>query len=506
MIQLDLATVASAVGGRLHRAAGSETVSGSVEFDTRNLEPGGLFAAMPGQRVDGHDFAKQAIANGAIGVLAGREVPAPAVIAPPVENTQPTSILALAGDTNGSGAAVLVALAKLAHHVVSQLPRCTVIGVTGSCGKTSTKDLIAHLLEPMGPTVASPRSFNNELGQPWTILQARQNTRHLVLELGTRGIGHLTTLCSTARPRIGVVLNVGDAHIGEFGSQAAIAQAKGELVEALPNADDGGIAVLNADDPLVAAMAERTSARVVLTGRTTAADVRATDIELDQHGRPRFILSSRTDRYAASVRVALPTHGEHQVDNALAATAVALELGAGIDDVANRLEAERRTAPHRMAVHTTANGAMVIDDARNASSRSMEAALRTLASMARADGDQAHQRTWAVLGGMRELGEETDKAHDRLGRLAMRLGVERVIAVGTDAQRIHDASSYERSGSQQSVLVPDAEAAIALLREELRTDDIVLVKGARVAALWRIAEALLPAGTSSTGWDGEYSL
>jgi UDP-N-acetylmuramoyl-tripeptide--D-alanyl-D-alanine ligase len=506
MIPLDLATVATAVGGRLHLANGSETVSGSVEFDTRNVERGGLFVAVPGQRVDGHDFAKEAIANGAIGVLAGREVPVAAVIAPPVENTQPTSILALAGDTYGHGAAVLAALAKLARHVVSQLPRCTVIGVTGSCGKTSTKDLIAHLLEPMGPTVASPRSFNNELGQPWTILRARENTRHLVLELGTRGIGHLTTLCSAARPRIGVVLNVGDAHIGEFGSQAAIARGKGELVEALPDADDGGVAVLNADDSLVAAMAERTSARVTLTGRTAAADVRATNIELDRQGRPRFTLSACTDRYTASARVALSTHGEHQVDNALAATAVALELGAGFDDVANRLEAERRVAPHRMAVHATPNGATVIDDARNASSRSMEAALRTLASMARVDRDQAPRRTWAVLGGMRELGEATDEAHDRLGRLAMRLGVERVVAVGTDAQRIHEASSSERSSSQQSVLVSDVQAAITLLREELRADDIVLVKGARVAALWRIAEALLPAGTSSTGRDGEYSL
>ncbi|HEY0638060.1 MAG TPA: UDP-N-acetylmuramoyl-tripeptide--D-alanyl-D-alanine ligase, partial [Pseudonocardiaceae bacterium] len=377
MIELTLGQVAAAVGGRLHRADGTEKCTGTVEFDTRSVTPGGLFVALPGERVDGHDFAAAAVEAGAVGVLAAREVDAPAVIVPPADAADAAGSYVLAGDRDGAGAAVLTALAALARHVVDNLPALSVVGITGSSGKTSTKDLVAALLRPLGPTVAPPGSFNNELGHPWTVLRADAGTRHLVLELSARGAGHIAALCRVAPPRIGVVLNVGSAHLGEFGSREAIAQAKGELVEALP-AD--GLAVLNADDPAVAAMAARTTARVVLAGRAPHADVRATDVTLDPAGRASFVL------HAAGTRtpVRLAVHGEHQVGNALAAIAVALELGATPADAAAALATAAPVSRWRMEVTTRPDGLTVINDAYNANPESLRAALTTLAAMAAA--------------------------------------------------------------------------------------------------------------------------
>ncbi|MBQ0924804.1 UDP-N-acetylmuramoyl-tripeptide--D-alanyl-D-alanine ligase [Saccharopolyspora endophytica] len=483
MIRLSLADIASAVDGRLHRAEGSEIVSAGVEFDSRKITDGGLFVAVPGERVDGHDFAAQAITDGATGVLAAREVDAPAVLVPTVPVEERSSAMALAGDTDGTGAAVLAGLAKLARHVVDRLPELAVVGVTGSSGKTSTKDLIAQLLAPMGPTVAPPGSFNNELGHPWTVLRADEQTRHLVLELSARGVGHIANLCEVAPPRIGVVLNVGHAHLGEFGSQEAVAQAKGELVESLP-AD--GVAVLNADDPLVAAMAERTRARVVLVGESPNAHVRAEDVEVDELARPTFTLVTE----AGKERVTLPLFGEHHVGNALSAAAVALELGATLPQVAERLGSIQRVSARRMEVAETPNGVTVVNDAYNANPESVRAALKTLAAMTR--GRPA--RAWAVLGPMAELGDADVEAHDEIGRLAVRLNIDRLVVVGEQAQAMHQAASLEGSWGEESVLVADIDEAVALLRAELRPGDVVLTKASNSAGLWRVAEALFADG------------
>ncbi|MGH3886028.1 MAG: Mur ligase family protein, partial [Pseudonocardiaceae bacterium] len=256
MIPLTLAEVAGAVGGAVHGCDGAAVVSGSVEFDSRRVGPGGLFVALPGEQVDGHDFAAAAMAAGAVGVLAGRPVGVAAILAPPVSGL------------GGVGAAVLAALGRLARAVVDRLSQARgevpsglqVVGLTGSSGKTSTKDMVAALLARLGPTVAPPGSFNNEIGHPWTVLRADAATRYLVVELSARGPGQIAALCRVAPPSIGVVLNVGSAHLGEFGSRDGVATAKGELVEALPAA---GVAVLNADDAAVAAMDRRTAARVV---------------------------------------------------------------------------------------------------------------------------------------------------------------------------------------------------------------------------------------------------
>ncbi|TNC22643.1 UDP-N-acetylmuramoyl-tripeptide--D-alanyl-D-alanine ligase [Amycolatopsis alkalitolerans] len=486
MISLSLAEIASIVGGTVHDGDGSAVVTGSVEFDSRKVTPGGLFLALPGEKVDGHSFAARAVKAGAAGVLAARPVGVPAVVVPPLPAGQAHErSVALTGDADGSGAAVLAALGKLARYVVTHLKGLTVVGVTGSSGKTSTKDLIAQLLEPLGPTVAPPGSFNNELGHPWTALRADEHTRHLVLEMSARGPGHIAELAATAPPRIGVVLNVGSAHVSEFGSREAIAQAKGELVEALP---EDGAAVLNFDDPLVAAMASRTKARVVGVGEHSEAAVRAEDITLDEHARPSFRLV--TPGGAASVTLGL--HGEHHVGNALSAAAVALELGSTVDEVAARLSTVERRSARRMEVTTRADGVTVLNDSYNANPESVRAALKALASMSRAGG----RRSWAVLGEMGELGADSVSAHDEIGRLAVRLNISRLVVVGDGAAAMHQGASHEGSWGEESVLVPDTEAAIALLRAELRPGDVVLVKASNFAQLWRVANMLLEDGVA----------
>jgi UDP-N-acetylmuramoyl-tripeptide--D-alanyl-D-alanine ligase len=485
LIALTLAEIAQIVGGRLHATDGSPVVTGSIEFDTRKITEGGLFLALPGERVDGHDFAAQAVASGAAGVLAGREVDAPAVIAPPVP-TRHANAYVLAGDKTGEGAAVLEALAKLARYVTDRLEDLTIIGITGSAGKTSTKDLIAQVLSPTGETIAPPGSFNNELGHPWTALRATEDTKFLVLELSARGIGHIANLCEVAPPKFGAVLNVGSAHLSEFGSREGIAQGKGELVEALP---EDGVAILNADDPLVAGMASRTKAKVVLVGENPNADVRAENIVLDEQARASFTL--KTAKGDAQVKLGL--NGLHQVGNALVAAAIALELGATPEEVAERLGAAERVSAHRMVITDREDGVTVIDDAYNANPDSVRAALKALATISRATTPA--RRSWAVLGPMAELGDDAVREHDEIGRLVVRLDISKLVVIGDGARAMHQGAHLEGSWGDESVLVPDVDAAIALLREEVRPGDVVLVKASNAYRLWRIAEALLEAGT-----------
>jgi UDP-N-acetylmuramoyl-tripeptide--D-alanyl-D-alanine ligase len=488
VIPLTLAEIADITGGRLHNATGAETVTGSVEFDSRQTTPGGLFVALPGERVDGHDFAARAVAAGAVGVLAAREVDAPAVIVPPVEVGAPSRLYALAGDRDGTGAAVLAGLALLAGAVARRLAAAGMltVGVTGSAGKTSTKDLIAALLGTRGATVAPPGSFNNEIGHPWTVLRADEGTRNLVLELSARGVGHIATLCEVAPPRIGAVLNVGTQHIEEFGSRETIAKVKGELVEALP-AD--GTAVLNADDPYVAAMAARTAANVLTFGRSLGADVRAADVELDVRARASFTLVTAQGEAPVTLRL----HGAHQVGNALAAAAVALAAGMPLADVAAGLSAAKAVSARRMAVETSADGVTVINDSYNASPEATLEALKTLVAISGAADPPG--RAWAVLGPHAEQGADHDRVHEEIGRLAARLAVHRLVVVGAAAQSMQRGASREGSCGEEPVLVPDVDAAVDLLRAELRAGDVVLVKASNAQRLWRVADALLGSRT-----------
>ncbi|MBS9532986.1 UDP-N-acetylmuramoyl-tripeptide--D-alanyl-D-alanine ligase [Mycobacterium sp. M1] len=492
MIALSLARIAEIVGGRLtditpERAA-TTLVTGTVEFDSRKIAPGGLFLALPGARVDGHDHAAAAIGAGAVVVLAARPVGVPAIVVDPIGSNSRSGVLEHDDDA-GSGAAVLAALAKLAAAVAAELVASglTIIGVTGSAGKTSTKDMLAAVLAPLGQVVAPPGSFNNELGHPWTVLRADESTDYLILELSARHRGNIAALAAIAPPQIGVVLNVGTAHLGEFGSREAIAETKAELPQSVP-AD--GLVVLNADDTAVAAMAAQTQARVVRVSRTEGADVWAGPVTLDELARPRFTLHAGEQ----SAEVALAVSGDHQVGNALCAAAVALHCGATPEQVAAALAAAGPVSAHRMQVQTRADGVTVIDDAYNANPDSMRAALQSLAWIARGDGPVS-RRSWAVLGEMAELGDDAITEHDRIGRLAVRLDVSRliVVGVGRSMSAMYHGAVMEGSFGAEAVAVADVDAALALLRAELESGDVVLVKASNSAGLTVLAEKLVGA-------------
>jgi UDP-N-acetylmuramoyl-tripeptide--D-alanyl-D-alanine ligase len=497
VIDLTIAQIADIVGGTLAditpEQAAATRVTGTVEFDSRAVTSGGLFLALPGARSDGHDFAAAAVDSGAVAVLAARPVGVPSIVVAP-SPAQDAAASVLEYDTDGSGAAVLAALARLAQAVAAELVAggLTIVGITGSSGKTSTKDLLAAVLAPLGEVVAPPGSFNNELGHPWTVLRATQATDYLVLEMSARHPGNIAALAAIAPPSIGVVLNVGTAHLGEFGSREAIAATKSELPQAVPSS---GVVILNADDTAVAAMAQKTSARVVRVSRNSGADVWAGPVTLDALARPRFTLHSA----AGEIDVALAVHGDHQVSNALCAAAVALECGATLEQVATALAGAGPVSKHRMQVATRDDGVTIINDAYNANPDSMRAGLQALAWMAREGGGK--RRSWAVLGEMAELGDDAISEHDRIGRLAVRLDVSRLVVVGTGRtmSAMHQGAVMEGSWGAEATIVEDADAALALLRSELKPSDVVLVKASNAAGLGALADALLDDSRDTRG-------
>lgn len=455
MIAMSLADVAAAVDGRLAGGAKPETaVTASVEHDSRKVTPGGLFLALEGERVDGHDFAAAATAAGAAAVLASRDVDVPAVV---VDD-------------------VLAALAKLARAVVDRLADLTIVAVTGSSGKTSTKDLIAQLCAQLGPTVATTGNFNNELGHPYTVCQADVDTRYLVLEMGARHLGDIKALCEVAPPHVGAVLNVGVAHLDGFGSLDVTAAAKGELAEAV---QAGGRVVLNAADPRTAAMAQRAQAPVVSFG--ASGDVHAADVTFDR-GRARFTL--RTPSGACGV--ALRLHGRHHVDNALAAAAVAHSLGMSPPDIADALGAAERKSPRRMHVYTRDDDVTVVDDSYNANPASTAAALKALA-------DIAEGRKIAVLGYMADLMDDEHAAHVELGRNVVRAGVDVLVTVEELAAPV---GAGARPGGVEVIETADQAGAVEVLQRLLRPGDTVLVKASRYRT-WDVADHLRHSQTSS---------
>jgi UDP-N-acetylmuramoyl-tripeptide--D-alanyl-D-alanine ligase len=428
------------------------------------------------------------VAAGAAAVLAARPVGVPAIVAPDA-HVADSGAGVLEHDTDGSGAAVLAALAKLAAAVAAELVAggLTIVGVTGSSGKTSTKDLLAAVLAPLGEVVAPPGSFNNELGHPWTVLRASAATDYLILELSARHPGNIAALAAIAPPAIGVVLNVGSAHLGEFGSREAIANTKSELPQSVPRS---GVIVLNVDDPAVAAMAEVTAARVVRVSRNSQTDVWAGPVTLDELARPQFTLHSG----GTAVDVSLAVHGDHHVSNALCAAAVALECGATLEQVAEALADADPVSGHRMRVSTRTDGVTVIDDAYNANPDSMRAGLQALAWISASGrvNPAGKRRSWAVLGEMAELGDDAISEHDRIGRLAVRLDVSRLIVVGTgrSMSAMHHGAVMEGSWGGEAAILADADAALTLLRAELQPGDVVLVKASNSAGLGALADSL----------------
>ncbi len=489
--------VAKATGGRILSAPahGCDVIDRVIQ-DSRLADRGALFVPLVGKR-DGHDFIADAVRSGASAYLVARDSRAAREATSSAAASEAAREAAEPGARSAgrnTGAAVievadtLAALDSLARQARRRLA-VPVVGVTGSVGKTTVKDLIAAVLGRDRRVHASTRSYNNEIGVPLTLLGCPEGVEAVVVEMASRGAGQIRSLCETAHPTMGVVTTVGLAHTSEFGSFEAVVSAKSELVEALPDAARGGVAFLNADVPEVAGMAARSSARVITYGTAPDADVAACDVRLDDDLRPRFTLVSRVGAGKAGAiqaDVVLGARGRHSVGNALAATAVGLSAGVSLRDVVAGL-ADPTLSPLRMEMFTTPLGARVINDSYNASPLSVQAALRSLAEL-------PCERRLAVLGVMAELGDYSAGEHARMASLASSLGVT-VIAVAAP----HYAAGRGEDDSPQEaglVEVADVDGAFEALERlgGLRAGSAVLVKGSRVAGLERLAERLAQNG------------
>lgn len=465
MIGMTATEVAAAVSGKLSGLApedisSARKVSGLAQTDSREVQPGDVFFARQGEVSDGHLFAAQAVERGAELLVVERELP---LGVPQVVVSDAT-----------------IALGMLAQENIRRAQadgRLTVVGVTGSNGKTTTKNLIEAMAETLGPTVANIKSFNNEVGSPITMLRVAEDTLTLISEMGANSEGDVAKLVEMARPHIGVVLSVGLAHAGGFGGIEATFRAKSEMVRDLPHT---AVAVLNRDDPWVSRMADYTEARIVWFGQRSDADVRASDIEASATGTS-FTLHLGGESLPVSFRVL----GEHHVANAMAAAAVGLELGLTPAQIVDSLESTTLAAPGRMQVLPARDGITVINDAYNASPDSMSAALKTLAQIARPGA-----RTVAVLGAMSELGELAGEEHDRIGLLVVRLGVSELVVVGKEARRLHISAINEGSWDGESVFFEDHDEALAYLLQTAQPDDTILLKSSNAVGLQQLGDRL----------------
>ena len=465
MIALSLAEIAATVGGEL-RLAGTDSaesvVDGVVDTDSRVMAPGSIFVAKPGAETDGHRFVGAAVAAGA----------ALAIVEHPVDEDVTQIVVA----------DVITALADLAREVVARVRAdgdLRIVGITGSNGKTTTKNFLARILADEGETVAPINSYNNEVGAPVTMLRVTRSTRFLVSEFGAAAPGSIARLAGLVEPDIAVVLMVGMAHAGGFGGIEETAKAKSELVSA---AKETGTAVLGIDDSRVAAMRELAQSRgmrVVAFGQGPAADVRAQDIEVTAAGT-RCVIEADGERMPLHLRVL----GAHHITNALAAIAAARALGVATADAIARLETVEIAERWRMQPMGS-DRVRIINDAYNASPDSMAAALRTLAQIT---GPQ--ERTVAVLGAMTELGESAGEEHDRIGLLAVRLNIQRIVVVGPEARRLYLSAVGEGSWDSEAIHLPDQDAAFEYLRTELRDGDRVLVKSSNSVGLRHLGDRL----------------
>jgi UDP-N-acetylmuramoyl-tripeptide--D-alanyl-D-alanine ligase len=451
-----LSEIARVVEGTLE---GDDVEVRSVSTDSRAVKAGGIFVALPGERTDGHRFVEAAFAAGAAAAIVGeREDGSLGPVGPLVHvSSTPEALLRFAADERTAMDA-------------------TVVGITGANGKTSTKDLTDAVARSRFRVHSSPGSFNNEIGLPLTLLGAPPDTQVLVAEMGARRLGDVKLLSGIARPDVVVVTNVGVAHMEIFGSWASIVEASAEPIDALGT---DGVAVLNADDPVVIGYADRSAGTVLTFGTRSAADVRADDVSLDPEGHASFRVSTRD----AEARVMLAVPGEHMVSNALAALAVGRAIGISLEDGARAL-AGAGVSRWRMESFTNEAGVRVLNDAYNANPESTAAALRTARWIAGED------RLIAVLGEMAELGPISADEHDRVGSLAARLRVDRLITVGDAARATARAALREGMEPQDVASYDTAAEALLDVRGASRAGDLVLCKGSRVAALESIAEAL----------------
>ena len=462
MIAISLEEIAKAIDAELV-GDGSIVVSGSVETDSRQVTSGGLFVAKPGEVTDGHAFVESAVANGAVAVI--------------VEHQVQTSVPQLIVKDS------VLALGLLAKHVVAKvksLGELKIIGVTGSNGKTTTKNMLREVLSTAGSTIAPEESFNNEVGAPYSMLKVEEKTRFLVVEMGAGGPGTIRYLAEMCKPDIGIELKVGLAHAGEFGGISETEKIKAELVEELSSS---GTAILNFDDERVMNMTSKTKAKITTFGLGEGSDYSASNVSISLAGTS--FEYSAPDGFKCSVN--LQILGEHHVYNALAALTTAEVLGIDRNAAIAALENMKLAEKWRMELGVAPSGLTVINDAYNASPDSMKAALQTLAQLGRISG----KKTVAVMGEMAELGDFSVQEHDAIGRIAVRLNLGQVVVVGKGAKLIHMGASQEGSWDGESQYFDEISTALAYLREMLTGDEIVLVKSSKSANLRFLGDDLL---------------
>ena len=462
MIAISLQEIAEAIGAKLS-GDGTVVISGSVETDSRLIKAGSLFVAKPGEVTDGHEFVSSAIANGAVALIVEHEV----------SSTVPQLVVK---DS-------VHALGLLAKHVVAKVKaigQLRVIGVTGSNGKTTTKNMLREVLSTKGKTIAPEESFNNEVGAPYSMLKIDEQTKFLVVEMGAGGPGTIKYLAQMCEPDIGIELKVGLAHAGEFGGIEETENIKAELVEELAST---GVALLNHDDERVMNMATRTKAKALTFGLGQDSDYSASDVAINLSGTS-FEYSTPDGNKS---KVNLHILGEHHVYNALAALATGEILGVDRKEAIQAIDSMKLAEKWRMELGVAESGLTVINDAYNASPDSMRAALQTLAQLGRISG----KKTVAVMGEMAELGEFSAHEHDAIGRIAVRLNLGQVVVVGKAAKLIHMGASQEGSWDGESQYFDEISNALAYLREMLTGDEIVLVKSSKSANLRFLGDDLL---------------
>lgn len=462
MIAISLHEIAEAIDAEIIGDA-TVVISGSVETDSRLIKAGSLFVAKPGEITDGHEFVSYAVANGAAALI--------------VEHAVVSTVPQLVVKDS------VQALGLLAKHVVAKvkaLGNLTVIGVTGSNGKTTTKNMLREVLSTAGKTIAPEESFNNEVGAPYSMLKIDEETRFLVVEMGAGGLGTIKYLAEMCEPDLGIELKVGLAHAGEFGGIEITENIKAELVEEL---SESGFALLNFDDERVMNMASRTKAKVMTFGLGGNSDYSASDVSISLAGTS-FEYSTPDGNQA---KVNLQILGEHHVYNALAALTAAEVLGVDRNKAIEALEGMKLAEKWRMELNVAQSGLTVINDAYNASPDSMKAALQTLAQLGRITG----KKTVAVMGEMAELGEFSVHEHDAIGRIAVRLNLGQVVVVGKAAKLIHMGASQEGSWDGESQYFDEISNALGYLREMLTGDEIVLVKSSKSANLRFLGDDLL---------------
>ena len=455
MIALTVAEIAIIIDAEIINLDPAAVITEYPEIDSRKVVSGSFFIALPGVRSDGNLYVKEALENGARFAITTVQLDVPSFVV----------------------ADVAVALSALAAVARDRLTQCLFIGITGSHGKTTTKDLLGHVLSLAGECVTPSGSFNNEIGVPLTILRAKESTRFCVIEMGARHNGDIGKLCRLAKPHIGIVLVVGSAHLGEFGSREAIARAKGELIDSLP---PHGVAILGTYDPLTPLMGEGSGRKRIFFGERSDCNVRAADLEF-REGLAHFDLVAPSGRAPVSLRLL----GAHQVANALATAATALEIGIPIESVAAALSTAEATSKWRMELHDI-DELLLINDTYNANPESMEAALRTLIHLTQERGGSS----WAFVGKMNELGESESAEHLRIGRLASDLGVDHLVAVGTDLYLEGLQLDPEAGDDLLTYYFLTQEEALSMVRH-VQPGDVVLVKASRAEHLDELAEKLL---------------